>query len=238
MMPVSRYLCIFINVGLVDSNGYAGRLIKTHVITSSSLYEKSEFAKKIRVRVIGAGGGGAGVNNSMSSGSGGGSGAYAEVLFDANELTNSIIVTVGSAGKSAVGTRAGDGGASSFGTYIICPGGYGGGVSGTTGGAADSLSGGGFGADAPTIVGGQIILAAKGGRASMGFNFRSTGANGALGGNGADSVLGSGGSGVISATPNERLNASGYGAGGGGNCYLDADGGNGSPGGCIIEEYA
>lgn len=127
MMPVSRNLCIFLNVGLGDVN--SGRLLNVQVFTSSGLYTPTPGTKKAIVEVQGAGGAGAGTNSpaTMCAASGSGtSGAYAKAIID-NPTPQQV--TVGSGGKGGVDNPAGNGnagGQSSFGSLVTAIGGLGG----------------------------------------------------------------------------------------------------------------
>jgi hypothetical protein len=97
---------------------------------------------QVRVRVVGAGGGGYGgavLNNDNTGvgGGGGGGGAYAEATYvPGSSLPATLPVVVGAAGVGSLGVSATptngaeplnstDGGASSFGTAIVCGGGQG-----------------------------------------------------------------------------------------------------------------
>lgn len=111
----------------------------------------------VRVRVWGGGGGGgSGLTSSAANaipGAGGGAGGAAEAILKLNAGTYNITVGAGGAGATGPGSQVGgNGGASSFHTYITCSGGLGGNggrshpVFGGAGGAASfDLSGfGGF----------------------------------------------------------------------------------------------
>lgn len=101
---------------------------------------------KVRVRCVGGGGGGAGANNgagpsiAQTSGSGGN---YAESLLNASALgaSESITVGAGGAGGSGGNVSGSNGGASSFGGFVIAPGGIGGPASMPVGGTEWSSQG-------------------------------------------------------------------------------------------------
>lgn len=215
----------------VFKTALSGRLIKTVKFTTSGAYSPSANAKRIRVRAIGGGGGGGGGNVSGSYGGGGGAGAYAEVMINTTGLALPVTITIGSGGAGSAITGSA-GGITSFGSMISCPGGAGGNQ-----GTVIGLIGGGAGGDLPTITLGTTILTMRGERGSAGLRIDST-APGILGGNGASSLLGAGGMGIVSTTNSNAL-ATGFGSGGGGNGYasVSSSGGNGAPGVVIIDEY-
>ncbi|MHC5663129.1 glycine-rich domain-containing protein [Escherichia coli] len=127
-MPVSCYLCIFLNVGLGDASGYVGRLLNTQVFTSSGTVTKTPGAKKWRIKCLGAGGGSSAApatgSNEVSVSNGGGSGAYAEGIYDVSSITTaSVVIGSGGAGGTAGSIYGADGGASSVGSFISSPGG-------------------------------------------------------------------------------------------------------------------
>ncbi|MEX7607210.1 glycine-rich domain-containing protein [Enterobacter asburiae] len=120
----------------------SGRLINIRAFTSSGTYVPTPGTKKIRVRIIGGGGAGGGaaastVSGYLAAGHGGNAGSYGETgLIDISDIA-SVAVTVGAAGVGAAGANGTNGGASSFGNYIIAPGGRGGNL-GVSGPASDS----------------------------------------------------------------------------------------------------
>ncbi|MBU9837359.1 hypothetical protein J1786_21395 [Rahnella sp. L72c] len=207
------------NLGSSDGTLNGRMLSAPKSFLSSALYTPTPGTTKVRVKVWGAGGGGAGVlGSSATGGAAGGAGAYAESWISIPAGTT-IPVTVGSggtAGGANSSTAGGSGGASSFGTYLTCPGGIGG-----------APSGGGAGATAPSStilssngqsgqgVYGGVLFGGTGGAAfssygGLSHSSSSGDAGGFPGGGGAGSTAGQ----------------SSYGAGKGAN-------------GCIIiEEYA
>ncbi|MGP8841731.1 glycine-rich domain-containing protein [Klebsiella pneumoniae] len=127
-MPVSHYLCIFINVGLGDASGYVGRLLKIQVFTASGTVTKTPGAKKWRIKCLGAGAGSSAApatgSNEVSVSNGGGAGAYAEGIYDVSSITTaSVVIGSGGAGGTAGSIYGADGGASSVGSFISSPGG-------------------------------------------------------------------------------------------------------------------
>jgi len=145
-----------------------GKLIKINTFPDANLlnvstsgtytWTKPDGCKMIRVICVGGGGGGCGHGES------GGAGGFAEKWIDVTSVS-SVTVTVGSRG-SGVGYHngAGDGGTSSFGSYVSATGGYGanrnwshsGGHGGTgSGGDINLYGGGGSGHDNRGGKGGQ-----------------------------------------------------------------------------------
>ncbi len=127
-MPVSCYLCIFLNVGLGDASGYVGRLLKIQVFTASGTVTKTPGAKKWRIKCLGGGGGSSAApatgSNEVSVSNGGGAGAYAEGIYDVSSITTaSVVIGSGGAGGTADSIYGADGGASSVGSFISSPGG-------------------------------------------------------------------------------------------------------------------
>lgn len=95
-----------------------GRLIKIDSYSSSSTWY-NPGASMVHVKLIGGGGGGAGYCEA------GGAGGYAEKFINVAGI-GSVAVTVGGGGSyAAYYTAAGDGGTSSFGSYLSASGGYG-----------------------------------------------------------------------------------------------------------------
>tara|TARA_B100001250_G_scaffold144218_1_gene123480 strand:- start:7595 stop:8425 length:831 start_codon:yes stop_codon:yes gene_type:complete len=100
-------------------SGPAGNLTSMSVYTGSSTWNKPSNVRYIHVQVIGGGGGGGG------HGEGGGAGGYSEEIINVESISS---VSVGVSGESS-GTYyrggAGNGGGSSFGSYLSAGGGYG-----------------------------------------------------------------------------------------------------------------
>ena len=225
-------------LGLGDGTG---RLTNIRTFTSSGVYTPTAGTKKIRVRIIGGGGAGGGaaastVSGYLAAGHGGNGGSYGETgLIDIRGIT-SVTVTVGAAGAGAAGANGSDGGISSFGNYIIAPGGRGGNF-GASGPASNSWVPDHPQSDDCTGTALFISVPGQGGYGQMSFVTGS-----AKGGRGGSSVLGTGGSAFV-------LNATGgygWGLGGGGagsvttyaNGTSATAGGHGARGQVIVEEYA
>lgn len=222
-----------------------GRLLNVRVITSSGTYTPTPGTKKIRVKIVGGGGGGGGAAANTSAGTasiapGGFGGVYGETtLIDATSIS-SVSVTVGSAGAGVTGASGTDGGTSSFGSYIIAPGGKAGGVaSSSTSGSAISIS------VAPSFVGctgSAVLFSIPGGAPGFALALGTTEGRQVKGGDGGPSAMGTGGTGLSAG--NTPVVGAGYGAGGAGACatYVTGTGavrgGYGLGGLVIVEEYA
>ncbi|GAB0115309.1 glycine-rich domain-containing protein [Acidisoma sp. C75] len=170
----------------------------------------------IRATVIGGGGGGGGSDGSYA-GAGGGSGGYATGTFTVSAgATIAIGVGAGGVGSGAHAS-AGNGGTSSFGTFLSATGGEGGQYQ-----SASSTPGGGGG------VG-------SGGEFAVNGGFGADGQNGSvvIGGHGGASVLGGGGR--ASTAGSTALNGQAPGSGAGGTYNSSGNGGQGAPGLVIVE---
>ena len=99
----------FANSGLASMNVYR----------SNGTWSKPSGVRYIKVCVVGSGGGGSGHGES------GGAGGYAEEIIDVTSV-NSVTVTIGgAAGGTYYSGRGGNGGTTSFGSYVSAGGGYG-----------------------------------------------------------------------------------------------------------------
>ncbi|ADU70711.1 phage tail protein [Pantoea sp. At-9b] len=228
------------NLGLADSTGTVGRLIKTTIFISSGTFTPQATTKKIRVRGVGTGGNGAGspatsANTCAACGGGAGAG-YAEAWF--STFPASIPVTIGAAGALTYGT-GNQGGTCSFGSLVTIPGGLGGAVASNSTTAAFSEASGG-GRTSPTLLGQDSGIVTPGqigefGKVYSGYSSSGRGGHSLLGSGGPIAVAGSG----SAASGN---GGSGCGAGGGGAAlsYSAAAvlGGLASTGVFIVEEFA
>ncbi len=126
-MPVSRYLCIFINVGLGEAR-FSGRLLNTNIFKSSGKYIPTPGTKKIRVIASGGGGGGGGVpettENQQATAGAGLSGAFIEAFFEVdNDFEVNVIIGAAGKGGGAGRNSGSEGGTTYFGSLITAPGG-------------------------------------------------------------------------------------------------------------------
>ncbi|MDU5782010.1 MAG: phage tail protein [Pantoea sp.] len=224
------------NLNLIDSDGYAGRLIGVRIITSSQVYSASTGTKAVIVEAVGGGGGGGGtftttVEGEKALSAGGGAGGYGKSRYMAG--FNNVNVTIGVGGVGGPpdkNTTGGNGGDTSFGSLMVCRGGAGGTFCTpwpypihTSGAPSGSVSGANLYAYVPN-------------HGAPGYYAR----NGWLSGAGASSPFGFGGMQVGGTSAG--INASGYGSGGSGastaNLIAGQKGGAGSQGLVIVWEYA
>ncbi|MFU0948104.1 hypothetical protein ACM26Q_20625 [Kluyvera ascorbata] len=170
-------------------------------------------------------------STSVAVGCGGSGGAYAKSYL--TNIQSSYAVTIGAGGAGGAGGvngNGGNGGGSSFGS-ITAGGGFGGGSGNGLPPIIQNSPG------IPTATGGNIINL-SGNNPSIGMAFS---ANVIISGGGASSILGAGGS--PHGTAGIGIEATGYGAGGGGaNAYVNNsaqyNGAAGSNGVVIVWEYA
>lgn len=111
----------------------SGRLLGLRIfsVAGSSVYNATPGTKSVIVEQVGAGGGSSGSPATSASQSGlsapGSNGAYAKARYTSG--FNGVTVTVGAAGTAGASNAAGgNGGTTSFGALLSCPGGKGGGV--------------------------------------------------------------------------------------------------------------
>lgn len=217
-----------------------GRLLGApRIFTSSTTYTPTPGTNSIIIEVQGGGGGGGAVPATSSSqyavAGGGASGSYAKSLLTSGFSGVAITVGAGGAGGVAGLNNGSQGGTSSFGALISCPGGFGGVSQAAT--ANGSVSFGQVTGSQVNASGGNIFNGSSN-TASLGFGNSS---GGFVSGSGCSSNFGGGGRGVVGSS-NPGVSAVSYGAGGGGagnNASGSAQaGGNGAPGVVIIWEYA
>lgn len=225
--------------------GYpTGTLNGVRVFTSSTTYTPTAGTNSIIVRAVGGGGGGGGVAAQAASqsaaGGSGQAGAYAEVYLTSG--FSGVSITIGSAGTgAAAGANAGgNGGTTSFGSIISCPGGSGGNAGGSSGNGGGFSGGVTSATGAPTISSGTAIVSKAGDTPAVGIAGLNSG-SGAMSPPGASSPLGKGGGSVASVASAAGLAASGFGAAGSGaaagNGGAAAAGGSGTAGEVIIMEF-
>lgn len=221
----------------VPAGSYLGMTVKT----SGSSFTTSANTTTLRLTLIGAGGGGGGVDgaaDTYEAAGGGGAGACALKVIEVDPST-AYTYAIGAlgAGGSAGNNNGTDGGDTTFavGATTITAGGGKGGT-----GKANSSSG----TAAPGAGGAGTNGDVNGPGAPGRFGVLNDNTVSVIAGAGADSQYGGGGiPPVVTAnTATAGGDATGYGAGGAGAASKlstsDAEGGDGSPGLIIIEEFA
>lgn len=192
---------------------------------SSGTYSVPAGATWAYVELIGGGGGGS-RGNATIDGCGGGGGAFNSRLFRVSDITSSVAVTVGAGGVSSSAvdyTAGGDGGDSSFGSYLSAMGGKGAPINSTGGGNGGAGTPGATGTTTPSNG-----YADAGGGTRATSNAFSPGRSVKGGGGGGGSVSGGtsqdgGNGGAGTATASTNGGAGTQPGGGGGGCR-----GNGS----------
>lgn len=214
-----------------------GRLLNVRAFTTDTVVSKTPGAKKWRIRAVGGGGGssaaaatGAG-QTSMSNG--GGAGSYAEGIYDVATI-DSLQVTIGAggAGGTASSTYGGDGGTTSVGTLISCPGGKAGQPAGPANPPFQSVANNN--SNSPT---GWNILGVPGPGSAAGFAIS---IEVTIGSRGSDGFMGVGG--AVPRIDNPAITGGGWGSGASGCSNGPSqplrNGAAGRPGLVIIEEYS
>lgn len=175
-----------------------GRLLNVQIFTSSGMYTPTSGMTKAIVEVQGAGAGTGGApatgSGAFSGSPGASSGSYAKCLLTAAQVGASQTVTIGAAGAAGSGvsfpSTGGNGGTSSFGSLISCPGGVGSSSYGPTGNTVFMTQGAGL-ATAPTTSG-TVLISTSG---NYGGPAIGSAAGGVLGGTGGQSPINGGATG-------------------------------------------
>jgi hypothetical protein len=219
----------------VSSGAFLARSVFTS--SASSPFTTGPNTNKIRVRAVGGGGGGGGCTNvaaSAAGAGGGGAGGYVEGVYNVTPNTT-FTFSIGALGGGGVGAVGGNGGTTTFNGPPGAIQAFGG-TGGTVGTAANTLTVNAGGAGG--IQSGRGDINGAGAPGESGFTLvvatpivqGGGGGSGPFGGGGAPTtVVGSG---------NVAL---GFGAGGGGaatGASAAQNGGAGTPGLLIIEEYS
>lgn len=115
-------------LGLQNPDGSVGRLIGVRVFTISGIYNSSAGTKSVIVDATGGGAGSGGVPATSSSQSGisaaGSSGSFARARYSSN--FSGLQIQIGAGGVAGTSTTSGgDGGVTTFGSLLSCPGGKG-----------------------------------------------------------------------------------------------------------------
>lgn len=214
-----------------------GRLLAVRVFTTNALVSKTAGAKKWKIKAVGGGGGSSaavatGVGQTSMSG-GGGAGAYGEGIYDVTAI-NSLQVTIGAGGTAGTSSSVygSDGGTTSVGTLISCPGGKAGLPAGPANPPFQPLSSPNSGF--PT---GWNILGFSGPGSAAGFAIST---DVVIGSRGSDGIMGVGGAAqLINQT---AVTGGGWGSGASGCSNGPSqplrNGAAGRPGIVIIEEYS
>jgi hypothetical protein len=223
--------------GGVKTSSATGRLLKTTVLSSGTVFTTQQATTLAYVRVQAAGGGGGGctsVASAAAGAGGGGAGGYAEKLFVVTGNTP-YTYAIGAAGTGVSGAAGNNGGDTTF-------------AVGATTVTAKGGTGAPIGTAATTLV---TRAGGAGGVVSTNGDVNSGGAPGEYGvvlitatpivasGNGGSSLFGGGGVGIVAV--GNGNNATGFGAGGGGSATgasVARTGGNGTGGLIIVDEYA
>lgn len=193
---------------------------EVQVFTASGTWTKPPGAKIVIAEAVGGGGGGGAGRQSSSSavkkgGAGGGGGSKGVRIFNADDITDTVTITVGAGGAGGVNTAGSNGGESSFGSYLKGYAGGGGAVGAESpnnvagGGGASSMANanlavggipasasataGGFGTTGPANIAG--ISAEYGGGSGAGSMNDPSPATDLSGYSGGNSRFGSGGGG-------------------------------------------
>lgn len=216
-----------------------GRLLNVRVFTaanSGSTYTPTAGTTSVIIEAVGAGGGGGGAfatnASQYSYGTGGDCGKYGKARFTSG--FSGVTLTIGSGGTGVAGATGNAGGSTSFGSALVCPGGYGGACINPTGTSQITMY---STPPSPVAVTGANIMSHIGfkGAGGMSNGMYNTNAD-----SGCSSYLGGGG--IPVGLGNAGSAATGYGGGGSGACNDVSSaaraGGKGGDGVIIVYEYA
>lgn len=221
--------------------GADAMLLNIRVFSSTQVYTPTAGTAKVVVFCLGGGGGGGGcaaVSSNNSCASGGGAGAMAMGVVTSGFSGITITVGAGGAGGAAGNNTGTNGGATSFGSFVIGGGGFGG-PGDSAGGIARASSGAAGGSASGT----QSLFGARGQNGQSGV---AETVLLSMGGQGGSTQYGSGGNTVTAGSPSSSGGnaATGFGAGGSGAAGANSSstsvaqaGGAGAAGLCIVYEY-
>lgn len=214
-----------------------GRLLTVRVFTADTLVSKTAGAKKWKIKLVGGGGGSSAAvatgTGQTSMSNGGGAGAYAEGIYDVTAI-NSLQVTIGAGGTAGISSSVygGDGGTTSVGTLISCPGGKAGQPAGPASPPFQPVAN--DNSNSPT---GWNIFGFSGPGSSAGFAIST---DVTIGSRGSDGIMGVGG--AVRSINQVAVTGGGWGSGASGCSNGPSqslrNGATGRPGIVIIEEYS
>jgi hypothetical protein len=214
----------------------SGRLLGVQTFTADGTYNATPGTSYVIVDVLGGGAGGGGCAatgaSQVSVGGGGGAGSYGRGMFTSG--FDGVAVTVGaSVAAGSAGATGSNGHASSFGSLLVAPGGFGG-----TAGSAVSPPTITWGSNGSlTATGANLVM----GGGESGFTGIGLSNSNAQGGRGGASVICGGGSGTLNGGPGSGGTAP-VGSGGGGASNLPSSaarsGGPGAGGLVVVYEYS
>lgn len=219
-----------------------GTLVNVQVFSTagSFTYNKTPGASDVIVEGVAGGGAGGGAlattSSQMSAGGGGGGGAYGRVRI--TNIPSSVGGQVGAGGVSAAGAAGGNGGTTSFGTYLT----LGGGLGGQSSAVATAQLIGGPGGGAVAIAFGSGTQPIEQGQGGGGDYSTCLGASTStvVGGKGGASHYGGGGNAVGGGAPGNA--SSSYGGGGSGTANGGTGGllagGSGAVGLVVVYEFS
>lgn len=226
---------------LRDGSGFTGigqgRLIGIQVFSANGTYTPTTGTTSVVVEAVGGGGGGGGTaatgGAQIAAAGGGGGATYGKSRY--TSAFSGLPVTVGAAGAAGAAAGAGgNGGSSSFGALLVCPGGTG----GQAGAAVPVQSFSAAIVGSVGVVSGANIFSSLGQFSGPAFSFSGSQL---LSGAGGSSIMGAGGQPRLNVTA-VGLPGNGYGSGGsgaaGGSGVAAQVGGAGAPGLVVIYEYA
>lgn len=231
-----RTLRYYLSSGVLNFSINGG----TGTTVGASTYAPVPGMSFIDVEAVGGGGAGGGAVNptagNVALGAPGSSGSYGRSIYTAAQVGASQAITVGAGGVGFNGAAGGNGGTTSLGSLLVCPGGGGGLSSGAGGVATPSLLGGTAGTSATT---GSNINACIGTAGGPSISMAAT-TVGSYGGAGGGNPLAAPTS--FAGANTNGIAGSGFGAGGSGLAILNgagpATGPKGFDGVIIIREYA